>query len=153
MFSLKIERLQAAAVFRPPRLQAPSTSLRPLLPRQEQSRTSFGRGVAGHDTSRLDAARIVQSGEADAGMRISAHGLGTPPWKRKVPPFALVAPQTAFAQEPQVYIEIGCPGIDYGAAEYGRETSSIIGRQASRPNAPSIATVISQIAQHIEGDA
>jgi formylmethanofuran dehydrogenase subunit B len=117
-------------------------------------RTSFGRGLPEHDTWRFDAARLIESGEADAALWISAYGAEAPPWKRHVPLVALVAPQTAFAREPQVYIETGCPGVDHDAAEFDRETGCIIARTASRPSqAPSVADIIAQIARHIEGEA
>ncbi len=117
-------------------------------------RTSFGRGFPEHDTWRFDATRMIESGEADAALWISAYGTETPRWKRHVPLVALVAPQTIFAREPRVYIEIGCPGLDHDAAEFDRETSSIIARAASRPSqAPSVEEVIGQIAAQLGGNA
>jgi formylmethanofuran dehydrogenase subunit B len=117
-------------------------------------RTSFGRGFPEHDTWRFDATRMVESGEADAVLWISAYGREAPQWKKNVPLVALVPPQTAFAQEPEVRIEIGCPGIDHDSAEFSRETASIASRKASHPSqALSVETVISQIAKHLGGDA
>jgi len=117
-------------------------------------RTSFGRGFPEHDTWRFDATRMVESGEADAALWISAYGPETPPWKRNIPLVALASPQTAFAREPQARIEVGCPGIDHDAAEFSRETASIVGRVASQGSpAPSVATVVGQIAKHLGGDA
>lgn len=117
-------------------------------------RTSFGRGYPEHDTWRFDATRMVESGEADAALWISAYGKETPPWTRKIPLVALVAPQTAFSEEPQVCVEVGCPGIDHDAAEYDREMASIVIRQASRPSdSPPVEAVISQIMQYIGGEA
>ena len=117
-------------------------------------RTSFGRGYPDHDTWRFDATRMIESGEADAALWISAYGREVPQWKKNIPLVALASPQTAFAREPEVRIEIGCPGIDHDAAEFARETGSIVSRKASHPSqASSVQAVISQIAQHLAGDA
>jgi formylmethanofuran dehydrogenase subunit B len=117
-------------------------------------RTSFGRGYPAHDTWRFDATRMIESGEADAALWISAYCAEAPQWKKNIPLVALASPQTAFAQEPEVCIEIGCPGIDHDAAEFARETSSIVARKASSPSqAPSVESVIGEIAKHLGGDA
>jgi formylmethanofuran dehydrogenase subunit B len=114
-------------------------------------RTSFGRGFPEHDTWRFDATRMIESGEADAALWISAYHPEAPHWKRNVPVVALVAPQTAFAREPSVYVEVGCPGLDHDAAEFDRETSSIVARTALRPSqAPSVEAVVSHISAHLK---
>ncbi|MGH6850064.1 MAG: tungsten formylmethanofuran dehydrogenase [Methylocella sp.] len=115
-------------------------------------RTSFGRGFPEHDTWRFDATRMIESGEADAALWISAYRPEAPPWKKNIPLVALASPQTAFAQEPQVCIEVGCPGIDHDGADFSRETASIVGRLASHPSqAPSVEAVIGEITKHIGG--
>lgn len=117
-------------------------------------RTSFGRGFPEHDSWRFDSGRMIESGEADAALWISSYGRETPDWKKQVPLIALVPPKTTFAREPQVRIEVGQPGIDHDAAEFARETGTIVARDAShRSEALSVAAVIGQIAQHIGGDA
>jgi formylmethanofuran dehydrogenase subunit B len=117
-------------------------------------RTSFGRGYPEHDTWRFDSTRMVESGEADAALWISAYGREVPQWKKNVPLVALASPQTVFAQEPQVRIEIGRPGIDHDAAEFAPETGSIVSRKASHPSqALSVEAAIGQIAKHLGGDA
>ena len=117
-------------------------------------RTSFGRGFPEHDTWRFDATRMIESGEADAALWISAYGARRRHGRRNIPLVALASPQTAFAREPQVCIEVGCPGIDHDAAEFARETGSIVARKASHPShAPSVAAVVGEIAKHLGGDA
>ena len=117
-------------------------------------RTSFGRGFPEHDTWRFDATRMIESGEADAALWISAYGVEAPQWKKNIPLVALASAQTAFAQEPQVCIEIGCPGMDHDSAEFSRETASIVSRKASHPSqASSVEAVIGEIAKHLGGDA
>jgi formylmethanofuran dehydrogenase subunit B len=117
-------------------------------------RTSFGRGFPEHDTWRFDATRMIESGEADAALWISAYGNETPRWKKIIPLVALASPQTAFAQEPEVRIETGFPGMDHDSAEFSRETVSIVSRKASHPSqAISVESVIGQIVKHLGGDA
>jgi formylmethanofuran dehydrogenase subunit B len=117
-------------------------------------RTSFGRGFPEHDPWRFDATRMIENGEADAALWISAYGREAPQWKKNIPLVALASPQTAFAQEPQVCIEIGCPGVDHDAAEFEPETGSIVSRKASHPSqASSVEAVIGQITKHLGGDA
>ncbi len=117
-------------------------------------RTSFGRGFPEHDTWRFDARRLIESGEADAVLWISSYEASAPEWKRDPPLVALVSPHTAFAREPEVYIEVGCPGIDHDAADFDPAAFAIVARTASRPSeAPTAAAVIGHIAAHLEGNA
>ncbi len=117
-------------------------------------RTSFGRGFPEHDTWRFDADRMIESGEADAALWISAYDAEVPQWKRNVPIVALVPTQTSLAREPHVTIEVGCPGLDHDAAEFDHETSSIVARAASRPTqAPSVAAVLGEISAHLKENA
>lgn len=116
-------------------------------------RTSFGRGFPEHDAWAFNARRLVESGEADAALWISAYDRQTPDWKKDVPLIALVPPQTQFSREPQVRLEVGRPGVDHGGAEFAREASAIISREASsQSDAPSVAAVIGKIAQYVGGD-
>ena len=46
-------------------------------------RTGFGRGYPEHDTWRFDSTRLVDSGEADAAIWISAYGAEAPPWSNR----------------------------------------------------------------------
>ena len=117
-------------------------------------RTSFGRGFPEHDTWRFDATRMIESGEADIALWISAYGGETPPWEKSTPLVALASPHTAFAREPQVCIEVGCPGIDHDAVEFAREAGSLVARLASQPSqTPSVAAIVGQITQHLGGEA
>ncbi len=61
-------------------------------------RTSFGRGYPEHDTWRFDADRLVESGEADAALWISAYSEAAPGWKRKIPLVALVPGRDAISK-------------------------------------------------------
>ncbi len=113
-------------------------------------RTSFGRGFPEHDSWRFDAARLIESGEADAALWISAYGAEAPPWKRKAPLIALAPHGTRFLNEPQVYVEIGRPGVDHDCVEFAREVGALVAREASRPSEKiSVAAFLSSISQQI----
>ncbi len=58
-------------------------------------RVGFGRGRAEHDPWRLDAARMVESGEADAAVWVQAIEPGPPPWERRIPLVAVTAQDAA----------------------------------------------------------
>jgi formylmethanofuran dehydrogenase subunit B len=115
-------------------------------------RTSFGRGFPEHDTWRFDATRLVESGEADAALWISAYGPEIPAWTRPIPLVALVPTEATFAQPPAVRIDIGCPGVDHDGADFSREAAAIVARKASHPtNKATVAAVLERIAQQIGG--
>jgi formylmethanofuran dehydrogenase subunit B len=117
-------------------------------------RTSFGRGFPEHDTWRFDADRLVESGEADAALWISAYSEATPQWKKKIPLVALAPKEARFSKEPQVRIDVGRPGVDHDGADFSREVGAIVAREASKPSdRPSAAQIIASIAQQIGGDA
>jgi formylmethanofuran dehydrogenase subunit B len=113
-------------------------------------RTSFGRGFPEQDTWRFDAGRLVESGEADAALWISAYSEAAPAWNRKIPLVALVSPGTQFSHEPEVRIEVGRPGVDHDGADFCREVGAIVAREASAPSdRPSVAAVVALIAAEI----
>jgi formylmethanofuran dehydrogenase subunit B len=117
-------------------------------------RTSFGRGFPEHDTWRFDATRMIESGEADAALWISAYEGVAPRWKRNIPLIALASAQTAFSKVPQVCVDVGCPGIDHDGVEFAQETGSLVARTASHPShKPQVAAVIEEIVKYLGGDA
>jgi formylmethanofuran dehydrogenase subunit B len=116
-------------------------------------RTGFGRGYPEHDTWRFDATRLVDTGEADAALWISAYGASAPGWRRKVPLVALAAPGTPFPYPPHVSIEIGAPGQDHDAIEWSREITTFTATPAkAASDAPSVAEVIGRISEHLKGN-
>jgi formylmethanofuran dehydrogenase subunit B len=109
-------------------------------------RTGFGRGYPEHDPWRFDATRLVESGEVDGALWISAYRAMAPQWKRQVPMIALAAPGTRFRQPPRVHIDVGRPGTDHDAVEHCPATGTLIAVSASRPSErPSVADAIAQI--------
>jgi len=88
-------------------------------------RTGFARGFAEHDPWRFDARRLVESGEADCVLWISAYRPAPPPWTRQVPTIALTGGGALFPHRPGVHIAVGCPGIDHDAVEYLRAAGAL----------------------------
>lgn len=93
-------------------------------------RTGFGRGFPEHDSWRFDALRLVDSGEADIALWISAYAPAVPLWRRPVPLIALATPQTRFAYEPRVRIDIGTPGLDHDGIEHAPQASTFVVKRA-----------------------
>ncbi len=88
-------------------------------------RTGFGRGYPEHDPWRFDATRLIESGEADGAIWISAYRPAAPQWKASTPVIALTGPQARFGRTPDVHIAVGCPGIDHDAIEYLPTTGTL----------------------------
>ena len=81
-------------------------------------RTGFGRGYPEHDPWRFDARRLVESGEADCVLWVSAYRPLPPDWDVKVPTIALTAEGVHFRRRPHVHIAVGRPGVDHDAVEH-----------------------------------
>lgn len=110
-------------------------------------RTGFARGYPEHDPWRFDVARLVDSGEADCALWISAYRAAAPQWKRRVPMIALTAPGARFLHAPRVHIEVGCPGIDHDAVEHCPINGMLVPVAASEPSRTiSVADAIADIA-------
>jgi formylmethanofuran dehydrogenase subunit B len=88
-------------------------------------RTGFGRGYPEHDPWRFDANRLIESGEADGVIWISAYRPAAPPWKASTPVIALTGAQARFRRTPHVHIAVGRPGIDHDAIEYFPATGTL----------------------------
>ncbi len=109
-------------------------------------RIGFGRGRPEHDCWRFDAARMIDSNEADVAVWISALEPRTPSWRRKLPLIALVSPDTVFDSPPHVRITVGCPGIDHSAVLFGPEIGALSHRTVASPGSlPSVAEVLGRI--------
>jgi formylmethanofuran dehydrogenase subunit B len=88
-------------------------------------RTGFGRGYPEHDPWRFDANRLIESGEADGVIWISAYRPAAPQWQASTPVIALTGPQARFRRTPHVHIAVGRPGIDHDAIEYFPATGTL----------------------------
>ncbi len=109
-------------------------------------RTGFGRYVPEHDPWRFDAVRLVDSGEADCALWISAQRAAAPSWTRPVPTIALSHAPDGLRQPPDVAITVGQPGVDHDAVEHLAETGTLAPVSARQPsNALSVADAIARI--------
>jgi len=109
-------------------------------------RTGFGRGFPEHDMWRFDAERLVESGEADCAVWISAYRAAAPAWNRPVPMIALTAPNARFRQTPRVHIDGGRPGADHDAVEHCAATGTLVPAVATNPSrAVSVADALAHI--------
>lgn len=114
-------------------------------------RTGFGRGYPEHDTWRFEANRLVESGEADVALWISAYKSEPPLWKRQVPLIAIATPDTRFPYQPKVRIDVGMPGIDHDSVEFAqnlRTFAAIEAQQAS--DAPRVADMLRLIDSNLD---
>ena len=110
-------------------------------------RTGFGAGAPLHDPWRFDAERLVASGETDCALWISAFGARPPTWRSKVKFIALCEGAPQFAEEPNVRIVVGRPGVDHDAVVHSADAGTLVAVTASaRSTAPSVAQVIGRIA-------
>jgi len=108
-------------------------------------RTGFGRPQAEHDPWRCDAARLVESGEADCVLWVSAYRDAAPPWRRAVPTIALTGSHASMPA--RVRIAVGCPGVDHDAVQHLAATGTLAPAAATKPSdALSVAQAIARIA-------
>jgi formylmethanofuran dehydrogenase subunit B len=94
-------------------------------------RTGFARGYPEHDPWRFDAIRLVEGGEADAALWISAYTAAAPKWRRAVPTVALTAGDAPMRA--QVRIAVGRPGEEHDAVAYSALTGTLVSTAANIP--------------------
>jgi formylmethanofuran dehydrogenase subunit B len=117
-------------------------------------RTGFARGFPEHDPWRFEADRLVNSGEADCALWISAYQAASPQWERVVPLIALTGARTEFARTPEVLIAVGRPGVDHGGVDHLARTATLAPLAASQASdAPSVADVIGRLVAALDGQA
>ncbi len=110
-------------------------------------RTSFGRSYPEHDPWLFDTTRLVESGEIDCALWISAYRTTAPEWTRSIPSIVLTAGASPARPLAQVAIEVGRPGIDHDAVEYASATDTLASVPATKPDdVVSVAKVLSDIA-------
>ena len=109
-------------------------------------RTGFCRGYAEHDPWRFDAVRLVESGEADCAMWISAYRATAPAWTRTVPLIALT-PAAGLSRDADVAFAVGRPGIDHDSVAHSPATATLTALSAEAPaGVISVAAAIDRIA-------
>lgn len=108
-------------------------------------RTGFGRGFPEHDPWVFDAARLVDEGEADCALWISAYRASVPGWSASIPTIAL----SAEGAQPQahVYIQVGRPALDHDSVEHDDISGTIVAHAATQVSElPTVAAVVARIA-------
>jgi len=111
-------------------------------------RIGFAKDRPEHDPWRFDAARMIDSGEADLAVWISAFVPQPPPWRRAVPTVALVASGTKFRSPPEVEIGVGRPGVDHASVAFDFALGALACKQAATEQshaAPSVADILRRI--------
>jgi formylmethanofuran dehydrogenase subunit B len=113
-------------------------------------RTGYGRSYPEHDPWQYRAARLVDSGEADCVLWISAWQAAAPEWRGDPPVIALAPADAKFARPPRVHIVVGAPGRDHDGVAHHAMLASLVALTASRPSAAlPVAAAISSIAAHL----
>jgi formylmethanofuran dehydrogenase subunit B len=117
-------------------------------------RTGYGRSYPEHDPWQYCAARLVESGEADCVLWISAWRAAAPEWKGDAPTIALAPAGVKFAKTPHVHIAVGVPGRDHAGVAYHAALGSFAAVAATSPSdALSVAAAIESIAAHLSTGA
>jgi formylmethanofuran dehydrogenase subunit B len=113
-------------------------------------RTGFGRASPDHDPWRYRAARLVDSGEADCVLWISAYRAKAPEWSGSPATIALAPTDTRFAKPPHVHIAVGTPGRDHDGVEHHATMGTLAAVAATnRSEAVSVAGAIASITAHL----
>jgi formylmethanofuran dehydrogenase subunit B len=114
-------------------------------------RVGFGRGgfarEAEHDPWRFDAARLMESGEADAVLWLAALPCPLPPWHRPARTVALMG--EADGEAAAVVIRVAVPGETAPGTLWDARRGALVHREPSRPGGPSrvpAATVLAALA-------
>jgi formylmethanofuran dehydrogenase subunit B len=113
-------------------------------------RTGFGRSYPDHDPWQYRAARLIDSGEADCVLWISAYRAAAPEWSRDLPTIALAPADAKFQKRPRVHMAVGAPGRDHDGVEHHATIGTLAGVAATHPSkALSVADAIASIAAHL----
>lgn len=81
------------------------------------TRVSYARGYPEYDPYHNGAAKLLAEGEADVLVWVSSLGL-TPPPVSAAPTVVIGRSGMTFEQEPEVFIPVGIPGIDFAGHMY-----------------------------------
>lgn len=115
-------------------------------------RTSFGTGAPRHDPFLHSAARLIESGEADALLWISTLGsVVAPPARSDLPLILLTPPGEKPSTPPAVFLPVGRPGIDHAGQIFRGDGIVALPLIALRPTSlPSAGETLRDIATAME---
>ena len=101
------------------------------------------------------AERLIESGEADALVWVSALGGGPPPVLPPELPLILLAPPgSEMSSVPAVFLPVGRPGIDHAGQIFRADGVVALPLSALRPSTlPSAGATLQAIAQAIAAEA
>ncbi|MCX8048491.1 MAG: formylmethanofuran dehydrogenase subunit B [Methylohalobius sp.] len=115
------------------------------------TRVRFSRGFPEYDPYFHATDRLLDSGEADALLWISAYNIARSPPVSAVPTVVLGRCGMSFEQLPEVYIPVGVPGIDHSGHTYRMDNVVAIRLHKLRDvGLPSVAQVLNAIYQVLE---
>jgi len=114
-------------------------------------RTSFSRGAAEFDPWRWNVGRMIEEGEADLHLWITAASGRQPPSGENMGLIALTKTDQPVA-EAAVTIPIGEPGSDHDAVMFSNRTGTIAARKAQSSDLPSSASILRAIAEHLPAE-
>jgi formylmethanofuran dehydrogenase subunit B len=113
-------------------------------------RTGFGCSYPDHDPWRYRAARLVDSGETDCVLWISAYRADAPEWRGDPPTIALTPAGASFRKPPRVHIAVGAPGRDHDGIAHHAMIGTLAAVAATRrSNALPVADAIAAIEAHL----
>jgi formylmethanofuran dehydrogenase subunit B len=113
-------------------------------------RTAWGRSCPEHDPWQYSAARLVESGETDCVVWISAYQATAPDWRGDSPTIALAPAGTKFARTPRIHIAVGAPGRDHDSVEHHAMLGTFAATAATRRSgALSVAAAVDAITMHL----
>jgi formylmethanofuran dehydrogenase subunit B len=110
----------------------------------------FRGGRVRHDAWEFSAARMIEHGEADLLVWISAMSPTPPAWT-SVPTVALVAPGTRLSVTPEVVVTVAPPAA--GAVVHDAFAASLVAlaEPEPHPSLPTVAAVLAGVAAEIAG--
>ncbi|MFG1351053.1 formylmethanofuran dehydrogenase [Xanthobacter autotrophicus] len=107
-------------------------------------RTAVGAGTSRHVPELYATAAALC--DADLLLHTSAFRPDAPPDFDRGPVIAIAHPDTVFAREPEVFIPVGTPGVDYGGHVFRMDSVVCLPLQALRPaELPSVAEAAAAI--------
>lgn len=114
-------------------------------------RVSFAAGAPDHDPLLNTTSRVLDGGEADALVWISAFRPMPPP-STEVPTMVLSAAEPIFGRDPDVYFPVGTPGLDHAGDVFRTDgvVSLHLSALRSSPH-PSVSTVLGLIEAALAG--
>lgn len=109
-------------------------------------RSSFASGIPVYEPHLNSTQRLLDSGEADALLWVSAFNPNRVPPMTELPTIVLAPPGASFEREPDVFIAVGTPGVDH-AGHYTR-TDKVVAlplRKLREIGLPSVEAVVAAI--------